>query len=122
MAHAKTRRRKGNRESVCVTFGTEYRLFVTPLLLPGEEKRPGDEVGEHSQFVFCELHSRVREEKRSSRGWVLRFVSYSAKRYSYSAKQYSYSNPPQSNIAMMNDRSWLIEVGVSRVRVRKLAS
>ena len=74
MAHAKTRRRKGNRESVCVTFGVEFRLFLTPLLLPGEEKRPGDEVGEHSQFVFCELHSRVREEKLEGLGLAVRVV------------------------------------------------
>ncbi len=65
----------------------EHRLFLTPLLLPGEEKGPGDEVGKHSQFLFCELYSKVREEKERSRGWVLRFVSYTA-------KQYSYSNPP----------------------------
>ena len=55
MAHAKTRRRKESREPVCITFGVKHRLFLTPLLLPGEAKGPGDEVGEHAQFVFCEL-------------------------------------------------------------------
>ena len=41
--------------------GPEPRLFVTPLLLPREEKGLGDEVGKHAQFVFCEEH-RIREE------------------------------------------------------------
>ena len=41
--------------------------FVTPLRLPGEEKGLGDEVGEHAQFAFCELHSKVREEKERPR-------------------------------------------------------
>ncbi len=31
-------------------------LIVTPLRLPGEAKGLGDEVGEHAQIVFCELH------------------------------------------------------------------
>ena len=65
-------------------LGSELRLFVTPLRLPGEEKGLGDEVGEHAQFAFCELHGE-RKEKRRSGVWLLRFESYSAKRYSYSA-------------------------------------
>ena len=44
-------------------LGAEHQLFVTPLRLPGEEKGSGDEVGEHAQFAFCELH-RVRKEER----------------------------------------------------------
>ena len=44
-------------------LGAEHRRFVTPFLLTGEEKRSGDEVGEHAQFAFCELH-RVRKEER----------------------------------------------------------
>ena len=61
MAHAKTRRRKENREPVCVMLGAQPQLFVTPLRLPGEEKGSGDEVGEHAQFAFCELH-KVRKK------------------------------------------------------------
>ena len=37
-------------------LGAQPQLFVTPLRLPGEEKGLGDEVGEHAQYVFCELH------------------------------------------------------------------
>ena len=61
-------RRKENRELGGGTLGAEYRLFLTPLLLPGEEKGLGDEVGEQPQYVFCELHGSVREEKGRSRG------------------------------------------------------
>jgi len=59
-AHATKQRRKENGEPVCGMLGSKPRLFVTPLRLPGEEKGLGDEVGEHAQFAFCELH-RVRK-------------------------------------------------------------
>ena len=36
--------------------GAELALFFSPLLVAGDEKGLGDEVGEHAQFVFCELH------------------------------------------------------------------
>jgi len=55
-AHATQQGHKENREPVCGKLGSELRLFVTPLRLPGEEKGLGDEVGEHAQFAFCELH------------------------------------------------------------------
>ncbi len=37
------------------------QLFRTSPRLPGEGKESWDEVGEHVQFLFCELHG-VREE------------------------------------------------------------
>ena len=53
--NAKTQRSKESRIIWCnARSGTP--LIVTPLRLPGEEKGLGDEVGEHAQFVFCELH------------------------------------------------------------------
>jgi hypothetical protein len=56
MAHAKKQRRKENREPVCVMLGAEQLLCSTPCSRPGEEKELEDEVGEQSQFAFCELH------------------------------------------------------------------
>ena len=61
VAHAKTQRRKENQSFFGFGCGPELRLFATPLILPGGGKRLVDEVGKHSQFVFCEQHG-VRGE------------------------------------------------------------
>jgi len=90
-------------------------LIVPPLFLPGEEKGSGDEVCEAAQFAFCELHG-VREEK--SRSWLglgVRIVLSNAVLVLREAVLVL--EPTAIFIAAMNDRSWLIEVGVSRVRV-----
>ncbi len=68
-AHAKTRSRKENRESVCGMLGSELRLFLTPLRLPGEEKGLGDEMGEllaYDRSLANTLHQKDRVQTYGS--------------------------------------------------------
>ena len=104
MAHAKPRRRKED---------LEPHKILTPLLLQGRRRGWGMRWGNTRSLCFA--NSIGYEKTRSWLGFPVRIVLSEAVLVLREAVLVL--EPTSINIATMNDRSRLIEVGVFRVRV-----